>query len=163
MKAITITRGLVALVDDEDYERLSSLNWQAQRASHGWYAKRHVRCAGKWPACQFMHRMIMMPARGMVVDHIDGNGLNNQRSNLRVCTHKQNSANRNKRKAINTSPYVGVHFCNRSRKWVASITVNYKKKHVGYFRTMDEAAAAYDKASAELRGEFATLNLKEVS
>lgn len=144
------------LVDDSDYERVKNINWFIHRGP-----KRRTQYAIRWvknrenrsPINQPMHRFLLDPPKGMVVDHIDRNGLNNQRSNLRVCTNEKNILNRNV-SIKNKSGYTGVHFCKRQKKWVAAITLNSKKKFLGYFKTIKEAHEAWQKKAKELRGEF---------
>jgi hypothetical protein len=104
-----------------------------------------------------MHREIAGAPKGMVVDHIDGNELNNRRSNLRVCTVSQNHQNR--RRTWGRSRYKGVCFLKKRNKWKAEIMVNRKHIHIGCFDEEEEAAKAYDKKAAELFGEFAYFNL----
>lgn len=144
MKQIELTQGKVALVDDEDFEMLNSRKWYAAKSNRTFYAY-----SGK---CTSMHRVIMNPPSDMVVDHIDGNGLNNTRKNLRVCTQIENKWN-NRKPVTNTSGLKGVYFF--AKKWQASIGANGKTKYLGRFGTAEEAEAAYKKAAKELRGEFA--------
>lgn len=94
MKEIELTQGRVALVDDEDFEELNRFKWFAHRWRHGWYAKRNLqRVEGKRPFLS-MHCQIMGKISGLEMDHRDGNGLNNQKDNLRFATRSQNMANR---------------------------------------------------------------------
>ncbi|MHC4574071.1 MAG: HNH endonuclease [Planctomycetota bacterium] len=108
-----------------------------------------------------MHREICCAPRGVVVDHIDGNGLNNRKSNLRLCTVRQNLWNR--RPAGGTSLYKGVCWRAEKKKWAARITCRDRRHHLGYFDTEMEAADAYDKKAAALFGEFAYLNFPNQS
>jgi len=104
-----------------------------------------------------MHRLIMRPRRGYVVDHIDGNGLNNRRCNLRVCTRRQNQANRGP--CGGSSQFVGV---SRERdKWRAEIHYRGKHIYIGIFTDEAEAAKARDRKAYELHGEYAYLNFPE--
>lgn len=160
-KEIYLTRGKVAIVDDEDYERLKQYHWRALVTPHSTYANRSVlhgrrRRRGE-KSCVLMHREIMNCQPGEEVDHKDGNGLNNQKSNLRKCTSSQNKANR-RREKDNRSGYKGVCWHSLSGKWMARVGVNNKSVYLGLYTTAEEAAKARDKAALEHFGEFARLN-----
>ena len=107
-----------------------------------------------------MHRVIMTPPDQMFVDHIDHNGLNNTRSNLRLCTLAQNNCNSTSRRT-STSKYKGVSWKKVSKKWAASTQSMGKIYHLGYFTDEIAAARAYDKKAAELHGQFACLNFPD--
>jgi hypothetical protein len=161
MKEIPLTQGKVALVDDEDYEALSQYSWHAsydrtRKMDHQHLAQRSSKIAGKWRSV-LMHREILQALPGVQVDHIDGNPLNNQRANLRLCSARENSHNR-RLSARNTSGFKGVTYCKRTKAWLTSICADGRKKHLGYFEDKIEAAKAYDRAASELHGEFAYLN-----
>lgn len=111
----------VALVDDEDYEALNSFRWCAYKHGNTFYAARSIMSNGKKSTIR-MHQMIL---RGTGIDHIDGNGLNNQKSNLRFCTKSENAMNMRKHKNT-TSIYKGVYFNKHAKKWQADITINGK-------------------------------------
>lgn len=149
MRKIKLANGRgVALVDDEDYECLRKLPWHYQNRG---YAK-----SGRI----LMHRFILgltQPGHGVVVDHIDGNRLNNQRSNLQLASQGQNLAN-TKRKS--KSGFRGVRKCAlcKSRPWVAQISIDGRTVALGGFETKEAAARAYDKAAKGRFGEFARLN-----
>lgn len=109
MKKIPLTKGQVALVDDEDYEMVSRYKWYTQDINKTLYAQRMIVTKGTGKrVTMFMHRLIMNTPQGMDTDHIDRNGLNNQKSNLRICTRTQNLLNRGMLKS-NTSGYKGVY------------------------------------------------------
>ncbi len=154
MKTINLTKGYVALVDDDDYERLSMLKWSATVKKTNIYASVYV--AGK---NKRMHRIIMNAPPELQVDHIDGNGLNNQKSNLRLCTNSQNSMNKGKRNENTSSKYKGVYYVKAAKSYRAEIQKDGKKKVLYGFKTQEEAALAYNKAAIELHGEFARLNV----
>jgi len=107
-----------------------------------------------------MHRAIMQPPKGMVVDHIDGNGLDQRRANLRVGTQRRNSHNRRPSRWT-SSRFKGVYFCKATRKWVATIGYEGKAIYLGSFDDEAEAARAYDRKARELFGAYAYLNFPE--
>ena len=147
MRTIKLTQGKEALVDDEDYEFLNQWNWTVSTWGYS-ISQKHGEPT-KW-----MHKLL---CKGKFVDHIDGNKLNNQKSNLRSCTKSQNNYNRGPTKA-NTSGYKGVF--SKDGRWQAKIRAEGKQYVLGTFRTREEAAAAYDQAARELHGEFAYQNLE---
>ena len=108
-----------------------------------------------------MHRVIMDAPKGMHVDHINGNGLDNRRENLRLCTNSQNHMNR-KTHRDSSSKYKGVSWNKRNSKWQAYIGSGIKRKNLGYFASESDAAKAYDIKAKECFGEFARLNLGEI-
>lgn len=144
----------VAVVDDEDYDRINASKWFAAGDGYNLYAVRTKWDAGKYRKVR-MHVAIMEPPPGMEVDHIDGNGLNNCRSNLRVCTHAENMRNR-KRMRTNSSGYMGVQ--KSGTQWVATIQVNGKLLGLGRFIDPADAARVRDAAAVRYYGEFANLN-----
>lgn len=153
---IYLTHGKIALVDASDYEWLNQWTWTAMLAKSGWYAVRggqskHIR----------MHRLITAAPDGTVVDHEDGDGLNNTRANLRVCSNAENMRNSGLRSS-NKSGFKGVFWNRRSGRWMARITVDYKTVHIGCFATGEAAARAYDIAALELHGPFARTNFGAV-
>lgn len=152
MKAIPLGPGIAALVDDNDYQRVSESSWHID--SNG-YARRYEKRNGKYCAV-LMHRVIMQAQRGERVDHRDGNPLNNTRRNLRVATHNQNMMNRRCQSSNNTSGYKGVRL--EYGKWRARIQCGGKKISGGCFDTAEEAAVAYDKLAYAHFGEFARPN-----
>ena len=156
MKTIRLTQNQVVLVDDEDFEVLSQWKWCADKGRHTFYALRKYRCPvdGKQHTIR-MHRQILSTPVGMQTDHKDGNGLNNQRRNLRVCTCTENCQNRiNLRTGISSS-FKGVHWNKRDKKWVSQIKLNGKTISLGYFDVEVEAAEAYIAKAVELFGKFA--------
>jgi hypothetical protein len=152
MKEIPLTKGQVALVNDGDFAWLSQWTWRAHKAKNSFYA---YRC-GK-PCLIYMHRELLglTPGDGKEGDHRDGNGLNNQRGNLRICTVLENSWNKHRR-------FLGKHGAwgvePRNGRWRARIRYKLKCLSLGTFDTKEEAIAAYNKAATKLRGEFAVLN-----
>lgn len=148
MKEIPLTQGFVAQVSDEDYVYLSMFRWTIARRRTKNYAMGRI--DGK---PQLMHRVIMGNPE-LPVDHRDGDGLNNQRSNLRLATTSQNAAYSKKRPS--QCKYKGAYA--HQGKWIAAITVNYHQKHLGVFNSPEEAARAYDEAALKYFKEFAVLN-----
>ena len=160
MKEIQLTHGKVALVDDGDYEYLNQWKWLAAPHHTGtWYVVRSVTCEGKKKSIR-MHRLIMDTPPNMEVDHIDHNGLNNQRSNLRNCTNSQNHMNRFPYKG-RTSVYKGVYYKKSEKGYVAKIKINQVVIWGGTFKSEIEAAHVYDELAKKYFGEFAVLNFKD--
>jgi hypothetical protein len=160
---IKLTKGKVALIDDIDAD-LAELKWQASATHGGYYAVRHLARPSK---TLLLHRTILERMTGRTLtkteltDHINGDKLDNRRTNLRIATPTQNLQNRGKTKQ-NKSGYKGVSWYRAMGKWRAQITVNGKKTYLGTFATPEEAYAAYAAAAAEkLHGEFANIGDSE--
>lgn len=153
MKKIKLPKGKYAIVDDNDYKWLNKLNWYACRYNRTFYVRRNK----SYCDVMYMHRLILNAPKNKLVDHIDGNGLNNQRSNLRLCNHRQNLSNQKLRKD-NKSGFKGVFWNKRTKKWIANITTNYKSKRIGYFSNKKEAVKAYNQHAIIKHGKFARLN-----
>jgi len=159
VKKIPLTQGFVAIVDDEDFERLKAFKWHAVRTRQTLvvYAGRTVLTArGKRRV--LMHREILGASRGELVDHRDRDGLNNGRKNLRHCDRFQNAYNRVKVRLTKTSRFQGVSWYAPTKRWKAQIQAAGKKRGLGYFRSEEAAARAYDTAARELHGAFAVPN-----
>lgn len=154
MKRIKLTQGKFAIVDDKDFEYLNQFKWFAQKDGYTWYALRR----GKQRKIVRMHRLLTGISKGKSIDHINGNGLDNRRENLRICTQQQNICNSRKRKNT-SSKYKGVSWYARGHKWAAYIQTKNKQKHLGYFDKAIEAALAYNTAAKKLHGQFARLNV----
>lgn len=149
---VTLTRGYVATVDASDVHLIDGYNWAVMPGKSAIYAVRSI-WTDKGSRSVFMHRTIMGEPDGKFVDHIDGDGLNNRRSNLREATGAQNSRNSRLRRN-NVSGFKGVSWIKRPGKWSAQIMVDGKQSHLGFFSDPKEAHAAYVRASEALHGEF---------
>ena len=153
MKTIPLPCGKQVLVDDEDYDRLSQYPWWSSGKG---YARRTERnAAGR--TTFYMHRELMQCPARLQVDHVNGDGLDNRKENLRVCTRSQNGGHiLAASRAL--SGFRGVWWKKDKRRWQAEIMVNRQRVYLGRFGTSEEAAKAYDAAAIRLRGPFATLN-----
>ena len=154
MKEISLTQNKVALVDDEDFERLNQFKWRAQWGGCNWYAVRTSTVEGKKFAI-LMHREIMNASTGIQGDHRNGNGLDNQKHNLRPATHAQNGYNRKLPQKNNKLGIKGVCWHKRAKKFNAQIKVDGKKFHLGLFNVLGDADSAYRIAEEKYFGEFA--------
>lgn len=162
MKKIELTKGFVALVDDEDFEYLSQWKWFAHKYGKSYRVVRSgQKRKGESKTTYYMHREILcVKDSKIVVDHINGNALDNRRENLRLCTQSQNSKNQ-KMPCNNTSGFKGVVWDKANKKFAAQIKVDRKCKKIGRFETALEAAKAYDGAAKKYFGDFAKLNFPE--
>lgn len=153
MKKIKLTQGKYTLVDDADFEWLNQWKWHAIKNYNKFYALRtekekNIR----------MHRFILNPPFKKEIDHINGDGLDNRRENLRICTHSENLKNREKQ-SNNLSGFKGVCWNKSDKRWVGQIFLKGKKCiYLGFFKTKEEAALAYNQAAKKYFGEFAKLN-----
>jgi hypothetical protein len=159
VREIPLTKGYIALVDDDDYERVAAFKWQVgvRKSKQKTYthALRHVGPKRQRTTLS-LHTFIMGHHPGMMIDHADGNGLNNQKYNLRIATRSQNVAN-SVRTRPNKTGFRGI-FYNGSRFAVRLRGGSNPRRYIGSFQTAEAAARAYDKAAIEEFGEFATLN-----
>lgn len=151
MKHIPVGKdGLFAVVDEADYEELAKYKWDL--TGHRYAARQWQKDRIK--NYSYMHREIMNPPAGMIVDHINGDPLDNRRSNLRICTLADNAHN-SKTPKNNTSGFKGVYFYKARGKYTARIMAARKSYNLGYFNTALEASAAYQAAAKIYHGEFA--------
>jgi len=158
MKQIPLTKGYFALVDDEDFEWLNQWKWQAAVAKNTVYAQRSVRKEkGRRVTLRIYRAILKLEDSHIHVDHIDGNGLNNTRANIRLCTHAENSRNS---KSVNgsSSRFLGVNLEKSCNKWRAQILYKGRKIHLGLFSIEEDAARTYNQAASKYFGEFAKLN-----
>lgn len=163
MKEVRVGRtGQVALVDDEDYERVSKYTWRINRKPRYHTPYVHAHIPGPHPRKDIkLHRLVLDAQPLQIVDHINGNGLDCRRVNLRIVTTTQNAQHSEKgRRACGThsSKYKGVHWLTSHSRWEACIRVNGERKRLGLFMCELAAATAYDKAALEYFGEYALLN-----
>jgi hypothetical protein len=155
-KQIQLTHGKVAIVDDEDFEYLNQWKWHFFN-----YAKRttcFVKPGGKQGfKAVFMHKIIVPAPIGFQVDHINGDKLDNRKSNLRICSISDNNKNVGKR-SHNTSGFKGVYWHKGTGKWISYIRANGQRMHLGCFECKIQAAIAYNEAALKYHGKFANLN-----
>lgn len=153
MKKIKLTQGKFAIVDDDDYEKISKYKW-CFSSSGGYAERRESRNLGG--RIMRMHRFILNAPTGKMVDHINMKGLDNRKENLRLCTKAENMRNRNKTK-LNKSGYKGVYL-DFNNQWKAQIRVGGKTYNLGRFDEKKQAALAYNKRALLEFGEFANIN-----
>jgi len=159
MRTIPLTQGFVALVDDEDYDRVAAFKWSATKTKSNVYAVRKVQKPSGRTTSQLLHRFITGVTNTRVrVDHADHNGLNNQRDNLRPCVPGENGGNQKKTRG--TSRYKGVSWDAGRRRWRAHITIRDELKFLGRYDDEREAALAYDAAARAAFGIFALCNFR---
>lgn len=155
MREIPLTQNKVALVDDEDYDALIKYKWFAHLQRNGdFYAGRQITIGPYKQQTMHMHTEI---TGYIITDHINGNGLDNRKENLRRSTNSQNSRNMRKRTGT-SSKFKGVHFHPKNLNWIASIRVNYRLIHLGSYKLEVDAAIAYDNAAIMYFGQFAKTN-----
>jgi len=152
-RKIPLTQGQYAIVDPERYEELAKHKWFAKRCDGRFYAARSTKNKNVK-----MHQVIMGTEEGKVIDHINSNGLDNRKANVRFATSQQNSWNQRKQRGNSSSKYKGVSWEKKRKEWRARITCNDKLIFIGCFNTEEAAAKAYDGKARELFGEFAWLN-----
>jgi hypothetical protein len=156
-KEIPLTQGFVALVDDEDYERIVAAGpWQLRRSPHAFYALHGERSPDGTNVTTYMHRLILDAPAGLQVDHINRDGLDNRKQNMRLCSRSENRGNTIKQRGNYSSRYKGVS--RHGQAWQAHIGENGVLRHLGTFSSETEAAEAYDSAAKERWGEFALTN-----
>ena len=163
MKEIKLYGGLNAIVDDEDFERVNAVKWGVtKKGEFGHiYVRRRIKENGR-TINYLMHRFILNMSDKLHVDHINGNGLDNRRENLRTCNESQNQCNRPKQKN-NTTGFKGVSVISGrcKKKFRAQIHTNKETIYLGSFLTAVEAAKAYDSSAIKIHGNFAKPNFME--
>ena len=158
---VPLTRGYEAIIDASDVPLVIGKNWHALVVKDTAYACRNV-LLETGPKTFLMHRVIMNEPAGLLVDHADGNGLNNTRANLRPATYSQNLQNQGLPRH-NTSGFKGVYFDRQKNKWRADIYKDKKRRCLGRYKTPEEAHAAYCRASEQLYGEFSRTSCEKKS
>lgn len=156
MKYIKLTQGVSTVVDDDVFDWASLIKWTAHRTGHTYYAfcQRQNRSI-------YLHRLILRARKGQEVDHIDGDGLNNRLTNLRLTTHAGNARSFQTPREGKTSRYRGVRFHSRDGRWTAQIKTMGRNLFLGYHDSERAAARAYDKKAKGLWGKVACLNFPE--
>lgn len=152
LEQIKLTNNKVALIDSEDYKLVSKYKWYCSNNCGKLYA------VNKNKKVLYMHRLIISAPKGYEVDHINGDGLDNRKSNLRLCSSSQNKYNQ-KISTINTSGFKGVTWNKNRNKWQSQIGCGKKYKYLGLFKDKHAAAKAYNEEASKLFGKFARVNI----
>jgi hypothetical protein len=158
-KYIKLSNGMKAIIDAEDWKKVKHFSWgfgygHAKKSGYQQYVGAYK---GNYQGSMMLHRFIMDTPKGFHTDHINGNHLDNRKSNLRVCSAQQNQWNSRKH-IIQSSKYKGVSWYKRDKCWRAYANLNYQQIHLGYFKSEIEAAKVYNRKAKELYGAFAFLN-----
>ena len=163
-RRIRLSQKKYAIVDPEDYARLSKYKWYAAKSRKTFYARRGRWCkTRKRKLLEFMHNLVIDVPAGHVADHINHNGLDNRKANLRPATSAENTRNCSIQRENTSSKYRGVWYNKQIKKWRAKIVFNNKRYHIGYFENEVDAGKAYDEAARKYHGEFAALNFPELA
>jgi hypothetical protein len=165
MMQIITTNGHIVILNKSDFSKVCNHTWYALKNRNTYYAVRKVSLGistltGKQiRQMLYMHRVIMDTPPNKITDHRDGNGLNNTRYNLRVCTVSQNNQNRKKQNKPALSQYKGVTYNKKDSRWIAQIWFDHNNNFLGGYANEIDAAIAYNKKASELFGKFALLNI----
>lgn len=144
-------KGYTIFIDEEDYHYLEEIRFSVQKQGNTYYLNNSRKII-------LLHRLITNCPKDKDIDHINGNGLDNRKCNLRICTHSENHQNRNKISTKSTSKYKGVYWYKSTSKWRALIQINGKQKSLGYFEREIEAAKAYNFAALRYFKDYARIN-----
>jgi hypothetical protein len=156
MKEVLLTQGFVTVVDDEDFDRVNQFRWVVLKNKNNCYAWSRQPHPGKKT---YLQNFLMHPPSGFLVDHINRNGLDNRKQNLRICTPRQNTHNRPSHGKLS---YKGVVFCkSKKNPYMVRLHADKQWTYLGCFPTAELAAEAYDRKAFELYGEFAYLNFPD--
>jgi hypothetical protein len=168
-RTIPLTKGLFAIVDPDDYHRLVNFNWHANKSAHTHYAVRYLPKGNvvslsnrRKNKVEYMHHLIIDIPEGLFCDHINHNGLDNRKANLRPATLAQNIRHRRKFKSPSRSKYKGLTWRKKEKAWHVRIYTNGKRIFIGSFKDEFAAAHAYDSAAKHYYGDFATLNFPQL-
>jgi hypothetical protein len=156
-KEIQLTQGQVAIVDDDMYDYLNQWKWYANKLKGKYYAVRNLRLNKKYAGALLMHRVIMNPIKGLVVDHVNGLTLDNRKENLRICTQADNMKNQ-KLSTNNKTGFRGVSWHKNKKVFESRIHSNNIRYHLGIYNNSIDAARAYNEAAIKYHGEFANIN-----
>jgi hypothetical protein len=161
-RRIYLGEGVWTIVEPADYYRYGNIKWCLGRHETKLYAAGGIKNEnGRGAKIVYLHREIMNAPKRQIVDHKNGDSLDNRRANLRLATRSQNMCNRRKTKSKTSSRFMGVSFHKQKGKWAAYINLHNKRIWLGRFKTEIEAAKAYDEAAKKYHGEFARLNFAE--
>ena len=160
-RRIRMAQPKYAKVDPGDYKRLRGYEWFATKKRNRFYVRRHVAGGKGKEKLIYLHQEIIDVPQGMVIDHINHDGMDNRKANLRPATHSQNMCHVRKRPGTKHSKYKGIYWKKRNRKWMAMIGFQKKRIHLGYFRSEIDAAKAYDQAARRYHKDFASLNFPD--
>lgn len=157
MKKIPLTKGKYALVDEEDYDYLSKWKWCCDSKGYGFRTEKRSETGRQKRRGVYIHREVMSNPKGLQIDHINGDTLDNRKSNLRLASHSENMRNRKLQKN-NTTGYKGVWFNKKRNRYIATIRINGQSRTIKSAETAEEAAEAYNERATEIYGNFARLN-----
>jgi hypothetical protein len=158
IEIIRLSKDYFTIIDSEDLPRVSKYKWHTTTVNK--YNKPRAVCSFKGRKTLKLSRLIMNAPDNMVVDHINGNPLDNRKCNLRICSQRENMLNRNLNRN-NKSGYKGVSWSKRDNKWLSELQTNNKSYYLGIYKDKIEAAKAYDKKAIEFFGEYAKTNFPQ--